>query len=273
MSKPAKATVAIQVIERMFSLLDAMAAHPDPQSLKALSTACHLHPSTAHRILNDLAVGGYVVRHGAGMYKLGPRLMTLGELVQSRLSVRQVGAEVLKEWHAQHLLPASLWLLEDGALTLGAQVFSRKKSSPLPEPSPGQALHASTAGLMLLKGGGGAEVEAYARRLGLARVAPSEPMDAERLQRRLAQLDLDEVVAEPAGPGQVTLNAAVWDHRHHLAGVVSVLAPAPAADRVDAVARVKSLARDFSVRLGDMPPSEPAPQAHPIAEADNDLRM
>ncbi|HZA96362.1 MAG TPA: helix-turn-helix domain-containing protein, partial [Burkholderiaceae bacterium] len=42
---------AIQVIERMMGLLDALSAHSDPVSLKHLARATGLHPSTAHRIL------------------------------------------------------------------------------------------------------------------------------------------------------------------------------------------------------------------------------
>ncbi|MEO8187383.1 MAG: helix-turn-helix domain-containing protein, partial [Burkholderiaceae bacterium] len=48
---------AIQVIERMMALLDALSAHSDPVSLKHLARATGLHPSTAHRILNDLVIG------------------------------------------------------------------------------------------------------------------------------------------------------------------------------------------------------------------------
>ena len=69
---------AIQVLERMFSLVDALAAQPEPVSLKDLSERTGLHPSTAHRILNDLAIGRYVDRPEAGSYRLGMRLLELG---------------------------------------------------------------------------------------------------------------------------------------------------------------------------------------------------
>jgi len=50
----------IQVIERMVALLDALAKYPDPVSLKELSRVSGLHPSTAHRILNDMVVTRFV---------------------------------------------------------------------------------------------------------------------------------------------------------------------------------------------------------------------
>jgi hypothetical protein len=39
----------IQVLERMFDLLDVLASQPDPVSLKHLTERTGLHPSTAHR--------------------------------------------------------------------------------------------------------------------------------------------------------------------------------------------------------------------------------
>jgi hypothetical protein len=53
---------AIQVIERMMKLLDALASRSDPVSLKDLAGTTGLHPSTAHRILNDMVVGRFVDR-------------------------------------------------------------------------------------------------------------------------------------------------------------------------------------------------------------------
>ena len=45
---------AIQVIERMMNLLDVLADSDEACSLKFLSEKSGLHPSTAHRILNDM---------------------------------------------------------------------------------------------------------------------------------------------------------------------------------------------------------------------------
>lgn len=45
-NKGSKSAGSIQVIERMMSLLDALAAVPDTASLKQLASATDLHPST-----------------------------------------------------------------------------------------------------------------------------------------------------------------------------------------------------------------------------------
>src|ERR1700712_4503396 len=81
------AKTSIQVIERMMRLLDALAAHSDPVSLKELALRTRLHPSTAHRILNDMVTCRMVDRSDPGTYRLGMRLLGLRELVQGRLAV------------------------------------------------------------------------------------------------------------------------------------------------------------------------------------------
>src|SRR6478672_5809151 len=84
----APATPTIQVIERMFALIDVLASREDAVSLKEIAQKTGLHPSTTHRILNDLAVGRFVDRPEAGSYRLGMRLLELGNLVKARLNVR-----------------------------------------------------------------------------------------------------------------------------------------------------------------------------------------
>ena len=91
---------SIQVIERMVHLLDIMAAHPHAVSLKVLSSGAQLHPSTAHRILSVLIGHRMVERTEHGMYRLGMRLLELGNLAASRVTARQDGPQ-----HAAAPLP------------------------------------------------------------------------------------------------------------------------------------------------------------------------
>ena len=92
-------TPTIQVLERSFALLDMLASQQDPVSLKEISERTGLHPSTAHRILNDLTLGRYVDRPQAGSYRLGMRLLELGNLVKERLDVREAALGPMRELH------------------------------------------------------------------------------------------------------------------------------------------------------------------------------
>ena len=88
MAEP-EAKPSIQVIERMISLLDALAHHGAPVNLKQLAMETRLHPSTAHRILKVMARNRIVDRVEPGTYQLGMRLLELGTLVSSRIGIYQ----------------------------------------------------------------------------------------------------------------------------------------------------------------------------------------
>ena len=70
-----EAKSSIQVIERMMSLLDALAGHAVPVNLKQLASQTSLHPSTAHRILGVMVESRLVDRIEPGTYRLGIRLL------------------------------------------------------------------------------------------------------------------------------------------------------------------------------------------------------
>lgn len=99
---------SVQVLERMFTLIDVLAAKEEPVALKEISEKTGLHPSTAHRILNDLTTGGFVDRPEAGTYRLGMRLLELGNLVKARLSVREAALPHMRLLHKQIQQPVNL---------------------------------------------------------------------------------------------------------------------------------------------------------------------
>ncbi|WP_455208702.1 helix-turn-helix domain-containing protein, partial [Kaarinaea lacus] len=70
---PEKST--IQVIDRMSSLLDAVARYPEPVSLKVLAAETGLHSSTTFRILDSMLANGFVERDPTGKYQLGRKLL------------------------------------------------------------------------------------------------------------------------------------------------------------------------------------------------------
>ena len=101
-------TPSVQVIERIFQLIDVLASREEAMSLKEISEKTGLHPSTTHRILNDLTVGRYVERPETGSYRLGMRLLELGNLVKGRLDVRDAALSSMRELHKLIQQPVNL---------------------------------------------------------------------------------------------------------------------------------------------------------------------
>ena len=103
----------IQVIDRMMRLLEVLAEHPEPLGLKQISQYTGLHPSTAHRILSSMSADRLVDRVEPGSYRLGMRLLELGNLVKSRISVRELALPMMRELHSQTGETANLSVRHD----------------------------------------------------------------------------------------------------------------------------------------------------------------
>ena len=124
----APSTPNIQVIERMFALIDVLASREEAMSLKEISERTGLHPSTTHRILNDLAVGRFVDRPEAGSYRLGMRLLELGNLVKARLNVRDMAFQPMRELHKLIQQPVNLSVRQGDEIVYIERAFSERSS-------------------------------------------------------------------------------------------------------------------------------------------------
>ena len=126
MKKNEERTVTIQVLERAFGLLDLLAAHREPVPLKTISEQSGLHPSTAHRILNDLTIGRFVDRPEPGSYRLGMRLLELGNLVKARLDVRDAAIGPMRELHKLTHQPVNLSMRQGDEIVYIERTYSER---------------------------------------------------------------------------------------------------------------------------------------------------
>src|SRR5690606_12466519 len=161
--------ITIQVLERAMRLLDVLARQSDPVALKDLAAATGLHTSTAHRILNDLAVGRYVERVDSGLYQLGMRLLELGSLVKGRLNVREVALEPMRELHKVTGQTINLSLQQGDEIVYIERAWSERSGMQVVRAIGGRApLHLTSTGKLFLSVSDPRQVRAYAMRTGLA---------------------------------------------------------------------------------------------------------
>ena len=187
MTSKAPSTPAIQVLERMFMLLDVLAAHPDPVALKDISEQTGLHPSTAHRILNDLALGRYVDRPEAGSYRLGMRLLELGNLVKARLDVRDAALNPMRDLHKLTHQPVNLSVRQGDEIVYIERTYSERSGMQVVRAVGGRApLHLTSVGKLFLAVDDPKNVRAYATRTGLAGHTRNSITELARLERELA---------------------------------------------------------------------------------------
>jgi DNA-binding IclR family transcriptional regulator len=246
----------IQVLERVFSLLDVLAGHQDPVSLKEISELTGLHPSTAHRILNDLAAGRYVDRPEAGSYRLGMRLLELGNLVKARLDVRDAALGPMRELHKLTLQPVNLSVRQGDEIVYIERSYSERSGMQVVRAVGGRApLHLTSVGKLFLAHDEPARVRAYAARTGLAGHTRNSITDLQVLERELARVRQTEVARdnEELELGVRCLAAGIHDDQGRLVAGLSISAPA---DRLDEgwSERLKEATSQISAALGHRAP-------------------
>jgi DNA-binding IclR family transcriptional regulator len=243
---------SIQVLERSFALFDLLAAHPDPLTLKQLSAQSGLHPSTAHRILNDLAIGGLVERPHAGSYRLGMRLLELGNLVKARLDVREAALGPMRELHKLTHQPVNLSMRQGDEIIYIERTYSEQSGMQVVRAIGGRApLHLTSVGKLFLALDDPQRVRAYATRTGLAGHTHNSITELAALERELANVrklgnarDNEELEL-----GVRCMAAGVYDDQGKLVAGLSISAPA---DRLEDswLPRLMMTAEQISAALG-----------------------
>ncbi len=221
--------IAIQVIERAMRLLDALAAQPDPVTLKELSATTGLHASTAHRILNDLVVGRYVERVDNGLYQLGMRLLELGSLVKGRLNVREAAISAMRSLHKLTGQTINLSVQQGDEIVYIDRAWSERSGMQVVRAIGGRApLHLTSTGKLFLSTGDTRQVRAYALRTGLAGHTRNSLTDLDRLERELALVRRHGYARdnEELELGVRCIAAGIFDDTGKLVAGLSISAPA-----------------------------------------------
>lgn len=243
---------SIQVIERMTSLLDVLAESPEPVALKHLAQATGLHPSTAHRILAAMTTARVVERHDAGTYRLGIRLLELGNLVKSRLNIRDVAGPYMQALHERIGEAINLGIRHEDEIVYIERTSSGRSLVRVVYLVGGRApLHLTSVGKLFLAEDGPEKVRAYARRTGLPGKTPASLTALPALEKELDKIRRHAVAFdnEEAEIGLKCVAAPIRDDEGRMIAGLSVSAPVDR-HRPDWVTLVKAAADDISHALG-----------------------
>jgi DNA-binding IclR family transcriptional regulator len=253
------ATPTVQVIERMFTLLEVLASREDAVSLKDISERTGLHPSTAHRILNDLTIGRFVDRPEAGSYRLGMRLLELGNLVKARLNVRDAALLPMRELHKLIQQPVNLSVRQGDEIVYVERAYSERSGMQVVRAIGGRApLHLTSVGKLFLSVDDVSRVRAYATRTGLAGNTRNSLTQLPGLERELTMCRQNGTAHdnEELELGVRCMAAGIYDDQRKLVAGLSISAPA---DRIDEgwMVKLKATAANISAALGCPEPYGP----------------
>ena len=220
---------SIQVIARMMKLLDVLARNAQPVGLKGLAQASGLHPSTTHRILGALVNDRVVERVDPGSYRLGIRLLELGNLVKARISVREQALPYMRELHVQTGEAVNLSVRRDDEIVYVERTSSGRSLMRVVNIVGARApLHITAVGKLFLLEDGAEGLRGYAQRTHLPQFTRNTltsvgalEKDLERIRRNGYAVDNEE-----AELGVRCIGAGVRDDTGGLVAGLSVSAPA-----------------------------------------------
>lgn len=226
-------SLAIQVIERMMTLLDALAKKSEPVSLKELSQTSGLHPSTAHRILNDLVLARMVDRTEPGSYQLGMRLLELGNLVKARLNVRDAAAGPMRDLHRLTGETINLSVRQGDEIVYVERAVSERSGMQVVRAIGGRApLHLTSTGKLFLANDDVRAVRSYGMRTALAGHTPNSITDLGKLEKELEEVRKRGFARdnEELELGVRCIAAGIFDDSGELVAGLSISAPADRAN-------------------------------------------
>ncbi len=250
-------TPAVQVIERMFTLIDVLASREEAISLKEISDRAGLHPSTTHRILNDLAIGRFVDRPQPGSYRLGMRLLELGNLVKGRLNIRDAAVGPMRDLHKLTQQPVNLSMRQGDEIIYVERAYSERSGMQVVRAIGGRApLHLTSVGKLFLATDDPERLRAYAVRTGLKGHTKNSITQLDQLERELSKVrqygqanDNEELEL-----GVRCMAAGIYDDQGKLVGGLSISAPSSRLEE-GWLPKLKETARQISETLGHNPGS------------------
>jgi DNA-binding IclR family transcriptional regulator len=212
----------------MMCLLDALAQSDEPESLKKLSEITELHPSTAHRILNDMVACRLVERADSGTYRLGLKLLELGNLVKARLSVREAAQLPMRALHKLTGQTVNLSVRQGDEIVYIDRAYSERSGMQVVRAIGGRApLHLTSVGKLFLADDDSAKIKAYVAKTGLNGHTQNSIHDAGQLEK---ELELVKTLGharddEELEMGVSCMAAAILDDTGKLVAGLSLSAP------------------------------------------------
>ena len=256
MAEQQEAKGSIQVIERMMSLLDVLANTAEPATLKMLSQATGLHPSTAHRILAVMANSRLVERQDASTYALGIRLLELGNIVKSRIGIRETALPYMQSLYETIGEAVNLGIRDEDEIIYVERTSSGRSLVRVVYLLGGRApLHLTSLGKLFLASENIADVRAYAKRTGLPGKTPHSLTNLAALEKELDKVRRHDLAYDNE-EAEICLRCVASPIRTDEGIIVAGLSISAPTDRHKPAwsAQLKSTTDEISRALGYHPP-------------------
>ncbi|MCU0931957.1 MAG: IclR family transcriptional regulator [Serpentinimonas sp.] len=187
-----------------------------------------------------------------GTYRLGLRLLELGNLVKARLNVRDAALLPMRELHKQIQQPVNLSVRQGDEIVYVERAYSERSGMQVVRAIGGRApLHLTSVGKLFLAADDPVRVQAYATRTGLMGNTRNSITQLPALERELQRCRQAGVARdnEELELGVRCMAAGIHDDQGRLVAGLSISAPA---DRLDDqwLPKLQATAATISEALG-----------------------
>lgn len=259
--EPLASRYRVQVLDRAIGVLQAVSDSETDLAAVEIARQLRLHKSTVHRLLVVLEHHRLIRKGPEGSYRLGTRLIELGDCAIARLNLSERAKPFLRELANLTGEGAHVTILSGTEMLSIAHVEGRWNLQSLTRTGLRTQIHCTAAGKAVLAFLSEEACDELIARLPLERytrrtiVKPSA-IKMELMRVRTAGFAVDD---EELEEGLRCVGAPIFDHRGHVIASVSIAGPVfrLRKQRVPEVARfVIAAARGLSADLGHQNPTE-----------------
>jgi IclR family transcriptional regulator, KDG regulon repressor len=246
----------VQVLDRTIAVLQAVADSDTDLAAVDIARQLELHKSTVHRLLVVLEHYRLIKKGPNGGYRLGTRLIELGDCAVARLNLSERAEPFLRNLANLTGEGVHVTILHDTKMLSIAHVEGRWKLQSLTRTGQTTEIHCTAAGKAVLAFLPDDVLDRLIAKLQLKRYTP-------RTIVKVSALKMDLVRVRNAGfaiddeefeEGLRCVSAPIFDHRQHVIASISMAAPVfrLRKDRISEVARiVVAAAQGLSADLGN----------------------
>ncbi len=247
---------SVQVLERCFIILEAIAANQGEASLATLGKMLSIPHSTIHRILASLIQLGYVEQNQQnGYYRLGLKILTLSNTILEKLDLRKVAKMYLEELMRKTGETANLVVLDVDEVVYIEKVESHASVRVFSLIGRRAPVHTTGAGKILLSEMAQPDIIGILQRKGMLKMTPHSITNLSKFLDELVLVRkqgfaLDD---EECEIGARCIATPIRNHKGRIIASVSISAPVSrfSSGRVkELIPVVKEIALKFSKELG-----------------------
>ncbi|GAB2832359.1 IclR family transcriptional regulator [Actinocorallia aurea] len=249
------------VTAKIMGILDAFAPGDHALTLTEICRRTGLPLATGHRLIGELAAGGFLERRADGSYRVGLRLWQIAARASSATALRELALPFMQDLYAATHENVQLAILREGRALYLERIRGPRSVPIVSRAGTELPLHATGVGKIFLAYG----PETLLDRViadGLTAHTRRTITDAARLRAELAEIRREgfAVTREEMTLGSCSVAAPVRDARGAVVAALSLVARSGAADvrrlAPAVVAEARSLSRDVAARGTSEIPAE-----------------